>query len=91
MESRVMQKYDMHSRKRIKERDQLEHGSAPNAEYLRLLEAKESMLGIQAIILGNLAREENSLKGFSNNPGVTIADFQCKVNEAEEALRLLSL
>lgn len=55
---------ERHRLKRINERDELEEGLAPNPDYLQVLDEKEHVLEVQAVILRKLAAEENGIKGL---------------------------
>ena len=66
-ESEVAQGKERHRLKRVQERNQLEEGSASNAEFLQALDEKEYVLEVQTVILEKLAAEENSMKGLSDN------------------------
>ena len=47
---------------------------------------KECMLEVQGMLLGKLAAEENRLKGLTDTPSRSIADFDERVKEVEEAI-----
>jgi hypothetical protein len=75
--------------KRKRQRQQLEAQDGPNIQYLLLFDKKDSTLELQAILLGKLAAEENSLKGFGTSSSSSTPDFDKRVTEVEEAIRAL--
>jgi hypothetical protein len=88
-EDTIRQNRELYNRKRAKQREQVELGSASNVECLQAIDAKECMFEIQAVMLRKLAAEENRLKGLSEAPGPAVVDFDLLVKEVEEALAVL--
>jgi hypothetical protein len=86
-----IKKQEIHTHKRLNERVRPKNGLASDFEGLDALEPKECMLEIQAMILRQLAADENCLKGFSSAARLTVVEFQSRVKEVEEALRMLKL
>ena len=69
--------------KRCRRLDEL---SVLNTELSKALDMKECMLEVQGILLGKLAVEENRLNRPSETLGRSIADFDERVREVEEAI-----
>jgi hypothetical protein len=90
-EYRIKQRSEMHIKERLKQENRLENGLVSPTEYSLALEAKECMFEIQGIMLGKLAREENSLNDLSNISKMTMADFQSLIKEVEDALGMLRM
>jgi hypothetical protein len=79
----------LYEEKRKWQRQRVEAQDGPNLQYLRLFDSKESTIELQAILLGKLAAEENSLKGLGASSCSSIPDFNKRVTEVEEAIRAL--
>ena len=60
---------------------------ALNPELSKALDMKECMLEVQGMLLGKLAAEENRLKGLTERPSISIADFDERVKEVEEVIQ----
>jgi hypothetical protein len=79
----------LYEEKRKWQRKQLKAQDGLNFQYLLLFDKKDSTLELQAILLGKLATEENSLKGFGTSSSASPPDFNKRVIEVEEAIRAL--
>ena len=71
------------------QRQRIEEWSGSDLADLKALDKNESALEVQAILLGQLATEENYLKGLGGLPSTTHAPFEIRLKEVEEALRTL--
>lgn len=80
-----------HNQKRCMERERLAAGTATNPAYLEALEDKEFVFEIQAVILGELASEENRMVDVceSVKDRSTEAAFAKHAREAIETLSML--
>jgi hypothetical protein len=79
----------LYEEKRKWQRKQLEAQDRSTFPYLLLLDKMDSTLELQAILLGKLAAEDNSLKGFGTSSSSSTPDFNKRVIEVEEAIRAL--
>lgn len=78
-----------YEQKRLNQWRQLEERSAPDLDYIQALDQKQSVLEVQALLLGKLAAKENNLKGLGKAFESSDMSFEKRVSEVEEALRAL--
>ena len=83
----IRQGKEDYERRRAKRLEQLEERTGPDLEYLKEREKGESVLEVQAILLRQLAAEENQLKGLCGQTGLSATEFNKRLKEVEEALR----
>ncbi|CAF9940704.1 hypothetical protein IMSHALPRED_002133 [Imshaugia aleurites] len=78
---------ELRCQNRVKRYEWLNKLSALNPELSKARDVKECMLEVQGMLLGKLAAEENRLKGQTETPSRSIADFDERVKEVEEVIQ----
>ncbi|MCJ1476738.1 hypothetical protein MMC13_005407 [Lambiella insularis] len=85
----IRQGRELYEQQRLQQCRELEEGSVSNLAYIQVLDQKQSILEIQAIVLGRLAADENWVRGLEELSYPPIMPFDQRINEVEEALRAL--
>ena len=83
----IRQGKEDYERRRARRLEQLEERTGPDLEHVKEAVKGESLLEVQAILLRQLAAEENQLKGFYGQTELSATEFNKRLKEVEEALR----
>ena len=78
---------ELRCQNRAKRCEWLNELSALNPELSKARDMKKCVLEVQGMLLGKLAAEENRLKGLTETPSRSIADFDERVKEVEEVIQ----
>lgn len=79
----------LYRQKLEKRRKRLEQLSALDPRYVRELGLRESMLEVQAVLLGRVAAEENHITGLEDTSEPSNMSFDERVKEVEDAIQAL--